>query len=84
MKILKAGVIYSLMVFAVGFVPGTIPTLWLVPRVGVRTAELLEMPMMLLVTIFAAAWIIRHFKLSSRIFSAIRGWRDRVVSYVEL
>jgi len=58
MQVLKAGAAYFAFVFAVGFVLGTIRTLWLVPRVGMRTAELTEMPVMLAVTILAARWTV--------------------------
>jgi hypothetical protein len=58
MPILKAGVLYFGLVFGVGFVLGTIRTLWVVPRVGTRKAELMETPIMLVVTIVAARWII--------------------------
>ncbi len=58
MQVLKAGAAYFALVFAVGFVLGTIRTLWLVPRVGTRTAELTEMPVMLAVTILAARWTV--------------------------
>jgi hypothetical protein len=54
MQVPKAGAAYFALVFAVGFVLGTIRTLWLVPRVGTRTAELMEMPLMLAATILAA------------------------------
>jgi hypothetical protein len=60
MQILKAGVIYFALVFSAGFVLGTARTLWVVPRVGTRLAELMEAPVMLVVTIVAARWIIRH------------------------
>ena len=58
MPILKAGVLYFALVFGAGFVLGTIRTLWVVPRVGTRKAELMETPIMLVVTIVAARWII--------------------------
>ncbi len=57
---LKAGVLYFVLVFAAGFVLGTIRTLWVVPRLGVRTAELLEAPIMFGVSILAARWVVRH------------------------
>lgn len=57
---LKAGVLYFVLVFAAGFVFGTIRTLWVVPRLGVRTAELMEAPVMFGVSILAARWVIRH------------------------
>ena len=58
MQVLKAGGLYFALVFAVGFALGAIRTLWVVPRVGTRTAELMEMPIMLAVTIVAARWTV--------------------------
>ena len=60
MQIMKAGILYFALVFGAGFVLGTIRTLFVVPRVGTRMAELLETPIMLVVTIVAAQWIIRR------------------------
>jgi len=57
---LKAGVLYFVLVFAAGFVLGTIRTLWAVPRFGVRAAELTEAPIMFGVSILAARWVVRH------------------------
>jgi hypothetical protein len=57
---LKAGVLYFILVFAAGFVLGTVRTLWAVPRLGVRTAELMEAPIMFGVSILAARWVARH------------------------
>lgn len=65
MRVVAAGVVYFLAVFGAGFVLGPIRVLWLVPRVGVRTAELLEMPIMLLVIVLAARWIARRFAVPS-------------------
>jgi hypothetical protein len=47
MHALKAGAAYFALVFGTGFALGTIRTLWIVPRLGIRTAELLEAPFML-------------------------------------
>ncbi len=58
MQVVKAGALYFALVFAVGFVLGAIRTLWVVPLVGTRTAELMEMPIMLAVTIVAARWTV--------------------------
>jgi len=58
MQILKAGVLYFALVFVAGFVLGTVRTLWVVPRVGTRKAELMETPIMLVITIVVARWIV--------------------------
>jgi hypothetical protein len=60
MKILKAGVLYFALVFGAGFVLGPIRILWLVPRVGTRVAELMEAPIMLIVVILAARWVVQR------------------------
>jgi len=56
---LKAGIAYFAFVFGTGFALGTVRTLWIVPRIGVRTAELLESPLMLVAIVFAAGWTSR-------------------------
>ena len=58
MQVVKAGAIYFALMFGAGFVLGTIRTLWVVPRFGTRMAELMEMPLMLVVTIVAARWTV--------------------------
>jgi hypothetical protein len=63
MKILKAGALYFAAVFGAGFVLGPIRILWVVPRFGTRLAELIEMPVMLMVIIVAARWISRRLAL---------------------
>ena len=62
----KAGVLYFAVVFGAGFALGTIRTLWIVPRVGTRLAELMEAPIMLVVTILAARWLVLRFALPLR------------------
>jgi type IV secretory pathway TrbD component len=66
MPVLKAGALYFVLVFvfAAGFGLGTIRTIWLVPRVGARRAELGEMPVMLVVTIVAARWTVLRLAVS--------------------
>ena len=61
MQVLKPGIVYFLLVFGAGFVLGTFRVFLVVPHVGHRTAELLEMPLMLLATVLAARWITRRF-----------------------
>ncbi|MDY7094070.1 MAG: hypothetical protein SX243_13965 [Acidobacteriota bacterium] len=63
---LLAGGLYFLLVFAVGFALGVVRTLWLVPAWGVRTAELAEVPVMLVVMILVARWLVRRFDLGNR------------------
>lgn len=63
MQILKAGTLYFALVFGAGFVLGTIRTLWVIPSVGVRKAELMEAPLMLVITIVAARRVVRWFSL---------------------
>ena len=65
MQVVKAGVLYFVLVFAVGFVLGTIRTLWIVPRFGTRTAELMETPIMFVVTIVAARSIVCRLAVPS-------------------
>lgn len=57
---LKAGVLYFLLVFGAGFVLGIVRTLWEVPLVGTRMAELMEAPIMLVITVLAARWLVLH------------------------
>lgn len=61
--ILKAAIIYFALVFGAGFILGTTRVLFVVPRFGERVAELMESPLMLGVTILAARWIVRRFRI---------------------
>ncbi len=70
MQVVKAGALYFALVFGAGFVLGTIRTLWVVPRFGTRKAELMEMPIMLIVTIVAARWTV--LRLSVPMMSSAR------------
>src|SRR3990172_621321 len=60
MRLLKAGALYFVLVFGAGFVLGPIRIVWVVPRFGERTAELMEAPMMLVMIVLAASWIARR------------------------
>jgi nitroimidazol reductase NimA-like FMN-containing flavoprotein (pyridoxamine 5'-phosphate oxidase superfamily) len=66
-RILKAALVYFLIVFGAGSILGPIRILLVAPRLGERMAELLEMPLMLLVIILAAHWIVRKFQLPVRL-----------------
>ena len=59
-QVLKVSALYFTGVFAVGFLLGAIRTLWVVPELGARVAELIEAPIMLLVVILAARTIVRR------------------------
>ena len=61
MGVLTSSAVYFAIVFGAGFVFGTVRVVWLVPTVGVRVAELAELPLMLTVVFFAARWINRRF-----------------------
>jgi hypothetical protein len=50
-------------VLGAGFVLGPIRILLVVPHLGVRMAELIEMPIMLAVIIISARWIVRHLSV---------------------
>jgi hypothetical protein len=65
MRILKAGMLYFVFVFGAGFLLGPIRILWIVPRLGTRVAELLEAPIMFVITIVAARWIVRRLAVPS-------------------
>jgi hypothetical protein len=70
-QVVKAGWLYFALVFGAGFLLGTTRVLWLVPVVGTRTAELLEMPVMLTIIILAARWVARHFTVPSTVSSRL-------------
>jgi len=59
----RAGAYYFALVFATGFVLGALRVTVLVPRLGTRTAELAEVPVMLAVTLFAARWVARRLSV---------------------
>lgn len=60
MPIVKAAALYFALVFGAGVVLGAIRVLWAVPRFGARTAELIEMPVMLMVILLAARRVVRR------------------------
>ena len=59
--ILKTSLAYAAMVFGVGFVLGAIRVTIVVPRIGMRWAELLEMPFMLAACFLAARHVVRSW-----------------------
>ena len=49
----KAGALYAIIVFVIGFMLGTIRVLLVAPRLGETTADIIEAPIML-----AASWFV--------------------------
>jgi hypothetical protein len=64
-RIVRAAATYFALVFGTGFVLGTVRVPFLVPRYGVRTAELLEMSLMLVAIVISARFVVRRFELAS-------------------
>jgi hypothetical protein len=63
--VVKAGLAYFALVFGAGFALGLVRVPILVPRLGERVAELLEMPVMLVVIVFAARFVVGRFALAT-------------------
>jgi hypothetical protein len=61
MRALKAGLVYFVLVFAVGWVLGPIRELWALPHFGRVAAMLSEAVIMLIAMIVAARWVIQRF-----------------------
>jgi hypothetical protein len=61
MEILTAGVAYFAVTYTAGFVFGSLREILVVPRLGPLAATLIEAPLMLLVTYFAALWVVGRF-----------------------
>jgi len=66
-RTIKAGLAYFALVFGAGFVLGSIRVPFLVPRFGERVAELIEMPIMFVVILVSARFIVRRFSLPGNI-----------------
>lgn len=57
-RILIPATVYFLMLFALGFLLGTIRVLLVVPKIGVLSATLIEVPLMLTAAFFVCRWTI--------------------------
>jgi hypothetical protein len=66
LNFVKASLAYFSCVFGAGFLLALVRIPLLVPRLGERWAELLEMPFMLLVIVMAARWVTVRFGLKAR------------------
>ncbi len=60
---LAAGLYYFAIVFGAGFLLGVVRVAWVAPALGDRAAELAEMPLMFLVIVLAARWVVVRFRL---------------------
>ncbi len=60
-KIIRAALVYFAIVLGTGFVLGIFRVPVLVPRIGERWAELIEMPIMAAVIFFAAGYVLHRF-----------------------
>lgn len=65
MNALRAAIAYWAVVFALGFVLGTIRTLWLAPAIGLVPATLAELPFMLGASWWASGWLVRRFAIAT-------------------
>jgi len=62
-RTLSAALLYFALTFGAGFVLGPFRILVLVPRLGARAAELIEIPVMIGITWLAARWVTQKFSV---------------------
>ena len=67
----KAGIAYFAIIFAAGFMLGTIRVLLLIPRIGETWAVLAELPVMMMLSWFVCGWLLRRFGVP-------RDWGNRL------
>ena len=70
-KLLITSLIYFGLVFAAGFVLAPVRILVLQPRVGERLAELIELPLMVLVSWLLASWLMRRKLMPYRLWQRL-------------
>ena len=71
-RIIKAGLAYFVLVFGAGFILGAIRVPFLVPRLGERIAEIIEMPVMFVIVLLSAKFIVRRFALPATTSARLR------------
>lgn len=62
---MRGGLVYALVIFAIGFALGTARVLLVAPRLGATIAVLLEAPFMLVASWRVSRRCIAHFKVSA-------------------
>jgi hypothetical protein len=72
MRSFKSAVLYFALVLGTGFALGSIRVPLLVPRLGERYAELLEMPIMFIAIVLAARHVVRRFSLPASLSVRLR------------
>jgi len=65
---LKAGFLYFLLVFAAGFIAGTLRALFLAPRTGYLLAVGVEVPIMFAVSWLACRWLLARIAVADAAF----------------
>jgi hypothetical protein len=60
----KAGALYAIIVFLIGFILGTIRVLLLAPRLGETTAVIIEAPVILAASWFVCRWCVDRLGVS--------------------
>jgi hypothetical protein len=65
---IRAALRYFVVVFGVAFLMGVVRQLWVVPRLGSRTAELLELPLIIALSFVTSRWILRQHPRASNGF----------------
>jgi hypothetical protein len=72
MRSFKSAVLYFALVLGTGFALGSIRVPFLVPRLGERYAEFLEMPIMFMAIVLAARYVIRRYSLPASLSVRLR------------
>jgi hypothetical protein len=63
MRLGLAALVYWAVVFALGFVLGTVRVLWVIPLVGLLPATVMELPLILGGSWLASGWLVRRYVL---------------------
>jgi hypothetical protein len=71
MNTVKAGGLYFALVFTAGWILGPVRELLVIPLVGQTAGLLLEAPVMILVMISAARWVIQKLRIPSAMMSRL-------------